>query len=59
MPRYLFRVEYVYADGTSAYEPVCVDAATEQAAADEVAAATARYPAAVGATKTVTLVLTV
>lgn len=49
-------MQYVYTDGTSAYEPVCVDAATQQAAEDDVDAATARYPAAVGATKTVTLV---
>lgn len=58
MPRYLFRVQYLYTDGTSAYEPVCVDAATEQDAEDDVMAATARYPAATGATRTLTLVTT-
>ena len=56
MPRYLYRVQYVYTDGTSAYEPVCVAAATQQEAEDEVNDATSRYPAALGATKTLTLV---
>lgn len=57
--RFLFRVQYLYADGTHSYEPVCVEAATEQAARDDVEAATTRYPAAVGATKTLTLVTAV
>jgi hypothetical protein len=52
----LYRVQYVYTDGTSAYEPVCVAAATQQEAEDEVNDATSRYPAALGATKTLTLV---
>ena len=58
MPRYLYRVEYIHTDGTSSYEPVCVDAASEADAEAEVDAATERYPAAVGATKTLTLVST-
>jgi hypothetical protein len=52
-------VQYVYTDGTSSYEPVCVDAATEALARADVDAATTRYPAAVGATKTLTLVTTI
>ncbi len=59
MPRYLFRVQYLYTDGTSAYEPVCVDADTEAEAEVDVSAATDRYPTLVGATKTITLVTTV
>ena len=64
MQRYLYRVRYDYADGTtpiagvtSSYEPVCIRAATEAAALTEVTAATARYPTAIGATRTITLTL--
>lgn len=59
MPRYLYRVTYTYTDGTSSYEPVCVDAATEDDAEAEVNTATERYPRTVGATKTLTLVSTI
>lgn len=70
MPRYLFRVQYTIGAGPDAvgvdgalgsvvYEPVCVDAATEAAAVTDVESATARYMAAVTATRTVTLVLAV
>jgi hypothetical protein len=59
MPRYLFRVQYLYADGTHSYEPVCVDAATEQVARDDVEAATERYRVAAGATTILTRVLPV
>lgn len=62
MARYLFRVQYIYSDNTDVkfpvYESVCVEAATEAAALADVEAATQRYPAAVGATKEITLVLT-
>jgi hypothetical protein len=57
MQRYLYRAQYTYDDGTSSYEPVCVRAATEAAALIEVTAATARYPTAIGATRTITLTL--
>lgn len=58
MQRFLFRVEYVYADSPSSFEPVCVRAADddESAARAEVTAATARYAAAAGATRTITLI---
>ncbi len=67
MPRYLYRVQYTYTAGPDAtnvdmalgsvtYEPMTVDAATEAEAEADVFAATARYPAAVGATRTVTRV---
>ena len=59
MPRYLFRVQYTLTDGSITYEPVCVDAATESDARTDVDTATMRYPTAVGATKTLTLVTTV
>jgi hypothetical protein len=65
MQRYLYRVRYEYADGmtptagvTFAYEPVCVRALTEAAALTEVEGATARYLAASGTTRTITLVTT-
>ena len=65
MNRYLYRAQYSYPDGmtpitgvTVAYEPLCVRAATEALALAEVTAATLRYPAAVGITRTLTLVLT-
>lgn len=65
MNRYLYRVRYDYPDGmtpiagaTSSYEPVCVRALTEAAALAEVTTATARYLAAAGVTRTITLVLT-
>ena len=65
MQRYLFRVAYTYADGatpiagiTVAYEPTCVRAEDEASARAAVLAATTRYLTAVGATKTVTLILT-
>lgn len=69
MPRYLYRVAYTYtsgpdaasvdgAIGSTAYEPIVVIAATEAEARAEVDGATERYPRAVGATKTVTLVST-
>ena len=59
MERFLYRVQYTYPDGTSAYEPVCVRAVDDDvtAALAEVDGATQRYPLAVGATKTLTLVL--
>lgn len=64
MPRYLFRVQYDYADGrtpiagvTSSYEPVCIEADTEAQALVEVTAATSRYTTAVGVTRTITLTL--
>jgi hypothetical protein len=58
--RYLFRVQYTFADGFSTYEPVCVRAGdTDEAGARaEVDAATERYRIAAGATKTLTLVAT-
>lgn len=56
MQRYLYRVAYTHADGSVAYEPVCVQAVDETAAQTEVEAVTTRYPTAVGATRTVTLV---
>jgi hypothetical protein len=63
MPRYLFRVQYIYKDDSyvkfPVYESIAVDAATEADAEAEVDAATQRYPKLVGATKTLTLVLTV
>ena len=59
MPRYLYRVTYTYADGSVAHEPVAVDAATAADAEADVDEATDRYPAMVGATKTLTLVTTV
>jgi len=58
MFRYLFRVQYLFPDDTSTYEPVCVRAETEVAARAEVDAATDRYPSLVGATKAITLILT-
>lgn len=62
MARYLFRVQYIYSDDTivkfPVYESICIEAATLAAAEAEVDAATDRYPQAVGATKTITLVLT-
>jgi hypothetical protein len=65
MQRYLYRVRYEYADGmtptagvTSAYEPVCVRALTQAEALTEVESATARYLAASGTTRTITLILT-
>jgi hypothetical protein len=59
MERTLFRVQYTYADGTSSYEPVCIRAATGDAAAAlaEVTTATSRYLTAVGATRTITVVV--
>jgi hypothetical protein len=58
MQRYLYRVQYTYTDdGTSSYEAVCIRAETEAAALAEVTAATARYPTAIGATRTITLTL--
>lgn len=59
MPRYLFQVAYTLPDGTVAYEPHAVDAATEAEAMAAVDAVTQRYPNAVGATKAITLVLAV
>lgn len=63
--RYLYRVQYTLPDGATpiagtsiAYEPVCVRALTEAAALADVEAATARYVAAVGGTRTITLVST-
>lgn len=58
MQRFLYRVAYTHRDGSIAYEPVCVQAADgdEAAAQAEVEAATTRYMAAVGATRTLTLV---
>jgi hypothetical protein len=58
MQRFLFRVQYTYTDGTTAYEPVCVRAADGDltAATTEVEGATARYMTAAGATRTITLV---
>lgn len=58
MNRYLFRVQYTYSDATVSYEPVVVRAETEAAARTEVDDATERYPTLMGATKTLTLVLT-
>ena len=65
MQRFLFRVAYTLPDGTTpiagasvAYEPVCVRAETEALALSDVQTATARYVAAVGGTRTITLVLT-
>lgn len=59
MPRYLFQVEYTLSDGTVANEPHAVDAATAAEALAAVDAVTQRYPKTVGATKAITLVLTV
>jgi len=56
MPRYLFQAAYTHRDASVAYEPVCVDAVDEATALAEVEAATLRYPTAVGATRTLTLV---
>jgi hypothetical protein len=60
--RYLYRATYTIAvedDADSvSYEPVCVRALTEADALAEVDAATDRYPDAVGATKTLTLIST-
>ena len=65
MNRYLYRAQYTLPDGavpiagtSVTYEPICVRALTEAAALVEVTAATSRYPTAVGATVTLTLVLT-
>lgn len=65
MNRYLYRVQYAYADGmtpiagvTYAYEAVCIRAATEAAALAEAETATDRYTAAAGVTRTLTLTLT-
>lgn len=58
MARYLFQVTYTLPDGTVAHEPHAIDAATQADAEAEVDAATQRYPAMVGATKAITLVLT-
>jgi hypothetical protein len=65
MNRYLYRAQYDLPDGrapiagvTTSYEPICVRALTEAAALVEVTAATSRYPTAVWATVTLTLVLT-
>jgi hypothetical protein len=65
MNRYLFRVQYDYADGmtpiagvTSSYEAVCIRAATEAAALTEVETATDRYQIAAAVTRTITLTLT-
>jgi hypothetical protein len=65
MQRFLFRVQYAYPDGrtpiagvTLSYEPVCIRAETAAAAQSEVEAATARYVAAAGVTRTITLVTT-
>jgi hypothetical protein len=62
MNRYLFRVQYDYADGmtpiagvTSSYEPVCIRADTEAVALAEVTTLT-RYQIAAGVTRTITLV---
>jgi hypothetical protein len=57
--RFLFRVQYTFADGTVSYESVCVRAADddESAARAEVDTATERYRKAMGATKTLTLLL--
>jgi hypothetical protein len=59
--RYLYRVQYDYADGmtpiagvTSSYEPVSVRAVDQAAALAEVTTATARYTAAAGVTRTIT-----
>lgn len=59
MQRFLCRVTYTHADGTSSHEPVCVRAADgdETAALAEVTTATTRYMTAVGATRTITVVL--
>ena len=59
MQRYLFRVQYTYSDGTSSYESVCVRAANgdEAGARAEVTTATSRYMTAVGATRTLTLLV--
>jgi hypothetical protein len=59
MQRFLYRVQYTHPDGSVAYEPVCVRAADgdETAARTEVESATTRYMTAVGATRTLTLVL--
>jgi hypothetical protein len=63
MNRYLYRAQYSLPDGrapiagvTVSYEPICVRALTEAEALVAVTDATARYPAAVGATRTLTLV---
>lgn len=58
MSRYLYRVTYTLADGSVTYEPMAVETATEAEAEAEVDASTQRYPAAVGATKTLTLIST-
>lgn len=61
MNRYLYRATYTIAiedeDDSVSYEPICVRAVDEASALAEVDAATDRYPDAVGATKTLTLVL--
>jgi len=61
--RYLYRVQYDYADGmtpiagvTSSYEPVSVRAADQAAALAEVTTATARYMRAAGVTRTITFI---
>lgn len=59
MARYIYRAQYTYKDGTSSYERVVVEAASEAAAFANVDAATDRYPKLVGATKTLTLLQTV
>jgi hypothetical protein len=63
MLRYLFRVQYDYADGvtpiagvTSSYEPVSVRAATPADALADVEAATDRYRLAANVTRTITLI---
>jgi hypothetical protein len=55
--RYLWRVQYLYPDATTAYEPVCVRADTEAAARAEVESATERHRRATNATRVLTLTL--
>lgn len=54
MNRYLFRVQYTLTDQVTC-ERHCIRAETESAARAELEGATKRYPAAVGASKSVTL----
>jgi hypothetical protein len=54
--RYLYRVTYTLEDDSVCYEPICVRAASEADALTEVDTASTRFPDAVHATKTLTLI---
>ena len=59
MGLYIYRVAYTLTDDTVTYERQVVSADTEAEAEADVDEATERYPALVGATKTLTLLATV